>query len=234
MIVWIGPEKLRVVGGAEAADVARAAGAPRISSKMPSASCRARPLALRAEQVLLGHHLEDRARRSGPCRRGRARGCPASRCARPAETSSGPRMRVVGQQAAAADAELRVALARPATPSISLMPGQTPPESCQPAAGAAEPLAEDRPGRDQPPLVLLRAARSSDCACPVARMQAAIRPASRLVETASREPLGMSLTLLTISSPSPGPTSARQQLGQALAGAFQARRDDARRRSPRP
>ena len=46
----------------------------------------------------------------------------------------------------------------------------------------------------------------SECACPVARMQTAIRQASRLVETARREPLGMSLTLLTSSMPCPGPT----------------------------
>ena len=38
----------------------------------------------------------------------------------------------------------------------------------------------------------------------MARMQTAIRQLSRLVETASREPFGMSLTLLTISMPYPG------------------------------
>ena len=43
--------------------------------------------------------------------------------------------------------------------------------------------------------------------CPVARMQAAIRLPSRFGETASREPLGMLLTLLTTSSPWPGPTT---------------------------
>ena len=48
-------------------------------------------------------------------------------------------------------------------------------------------------------------------------MQTAIRQASRLVETASREPFGMSLTLLTISRPWPGPAGeARQQVGQRL------------------
>jgi len=38
-------------------------------------------------------------------------------------------------------------------------------------------------------------------------MQQAIRQASRLVETANREPLGMSFTLLTSSRPLPGPTN---------------------------
>ena len=85
-----------------------------------------------------------------------------------------------------------------------------------------------RARQHQPPFVLLQAARSATCAWPVARMQTEISDASRLVETASREPLGMSLTLLTISSPRPGPDDARQQIGQALARAFDARRHDAR------
>ena len=38
-------------------------------------------------------------------------------------------------------------------------------------------------------------------------MQALINPANRLVETASRDPLGILLTLLTISKPKPGPAS---------------------------
>ena len=86
------------------------------------------------------------------------------------------------------------------------MPGQMPPESCQPPpeppshspriARAATSL---RSASVRPPV--------SDWIWPVARMQAVMIAASRFVETASREPLGMSLTLLTISSPRPGPTS---------------------------
>ena len=53
--------------------------------------------------------------------------------------------------------------------------------------------------------------------------------ANRLVETASREPLGISFTLLTISSPSPGPTSRAKHVAEALAGALQPRRHDSRR-----
>ena len=59
-------------------------------------------------------------------------------------------------------------------------------------------------------------------------MQTAIRQASRLVETASREPLGMSFTLLTISMPWPGlPVSAASRFGERLLAAFHARRHDA-------
>ena len=42
------------------------------------------------------------------------------------------------------------------------------------AAGAAEPFAEDRPGRDEPALGFLPAAPVSDAAWPVARMQTEI------------------------------------------------------------
>ena len=93
-----------------------------------------------------------------------------------------------------------------ARPSIIFMPGQIPPESCQPPpeppshspkiARAATSL---RSASLKPPV--------SDSIWPVARMQAVMMAARRFVETASREPLGMSLTLLTISSPRPGPTS---------------------------
>jgi len=39
---------------------------------------------------------------------------------------------------------------------------------------------------------------------PGARMHTAMRQASKLVDTARRDPLGMSFTLLTISMPCPG------------------------------
>ena len=46
-----------------------------------------------------------------------------------------------------------------------------------------------------------------DSAWPVARMQTEMSAASKLVETARRDPLGMLLTLLTISNPRPEPTT---------------------------
>ncbi len=80
------------------------------------------------------------------------------------------------------------------------MPGKMPPESCQPPP--------------EPPSHSPRIARATTtCASsgssgpvrfrawPVARIRRLISEASRFVETASRDPLGMSLTLLTTSSP---------------------------------
>ena len=64
--------------------------------------------------------------------------------------------------------------------------------------GSAQAATSRRSGSVSGPL--------SEADWPVARMQTAIRAASRFVETASREPLGMLLTLLTSSSPRPGPT----------------------------
>ena len=67
---------------------------------------------------------------------------------------------------------------------------------------------------------------------PPARWRACRRrsaQASRLVETARRDPLGMSLTWLTISRPSPAPSQLRQQVARAAARAFDTRRHEARR-----
>jgi hypothetical protein len=91
-------------------------------------------------------------------------------------------------------------------PQISLMPGQTPPESCQPPPEPPSHSPSNGAGQHQPPFVLGQRALS-DFAWPVARMQTEISEASRLVETARREPLGISLTWLTSSNPRPGPTS---------------------------
>ena len=100
-----------------------------------------------------------------------------------------------------------------ATPRISFAAGHTPPESCQPP-----PLPPSHSPR------IARAATSrrsgsvswpiSELACPVARMQTAIRAARRLVETASREPFGMLLTLLTSSRPRPGPTTRSRRVAR--------------------
>ena len=134
---------------------------------------------------------------------------------------------VLRQQPAAADAELRIAFAgEHAFDQLHARPDAA--GVLPAAAGAAEPFAEDAraPATSR---------RSSSCKRPGERLRPgrwpacrrAISAASRLVETASREPLGMSLTLLTISRPRPGPDHARQQIGQALARAFDARRHDA-------
>ena len=80
------------------------------------------------------------------------------------------------------------------------MPGQTPPESCQPPP---------EPPIHSPRIARAATMRRSSSASgpvrlrvwPVARIQTAMSEASRLVETASREPLGMPLTWLTSSMP---------------------------------
>ena len=86
------------------------------------------------------------------------------------------------------------------TPWMSLMPGQTPPESCQPP-----PLPPSHSPRIARAATSLRSCSSippvREWIWPVARMQTAMMQASRLVETASREPLGISFTRLTISMP---------------------------------
>ena len=65
-------------------------------------------------------------------------------------------------------------------------------------------------------------------------MHTAIRQASRLVETARRDPLGMSFTLLTISMPWPGRArQPRQQLGERLRRALPCPAARCRKRSPR-
>ena len=78
-------------------------------------------------------------------------------------------------------------------PSINLMPGHTPPESCQPPP---------EPPSHSPKIARAATSRRSSSpnvptklrVCPVARMATAINEASKLVETASREPLGISFT----------------------------------------
>ena len=91
------------------------------------------------------------------------------------------------------------------TPSINLIPGQTPPESCQPPP---------EPPSHSPRIARASTSRRSfscngpvrDSVWPVARMETEMRQASRLVETARREPFGISFTLLTSSIPLPDPT----------------------------
>ena len=95
------------------------------------------------------------------------------------------------------------------TPSISLMPGQIPPESCQPppdppshSPRMARAATSRRSGSARSPV--------SDATWPVARMHTEMSDASRWVETASREPFGMSLTWLTISMPRPSRPRSRR------------------------
>ena len=130
------------------------------------------------------------------------------------------------QQAAPADAPLGVALGG-GDALDQLDAGKDPPESCQPPpeppshspriARATTTLASS--GSSGP--VRLRA-------WPVARIKSAISEASRLVETASRDPLGMSLTLLTISSPWPGRTIRASRSASRVLRSLEGRGDQPR------
>ena len=85
------------------------------------------------------------------------------------------------------------------------MPGQTPPESCHPPP---------EPPSHSPKIALAATNLLSDsCNCPVilfvcrvARINTAIIDPSKFVETAKRDPLGISFTIVTNSKPIPGAT----------------------------
>ncbi len=106
------------------------------------------------------------------------------------------------------------------------MPGHTPPESCQPPP---------EPASHSPRMARAAATRRSSSAswpvrawvCPVARIQTAINDASRLVDTASREPFGNAVHLAHQLDAAPRPHNALQQVAQRLPCAFDAGRHDA-------
>ena len=133
---------------------------------------------------------------------------------------------VARQQAPAADAEFGIALGR-AHAVDQLDAGPHAAGILPAAAGAAQPLAQDGARRHQAPVVLFQAAGERvDLAggAHASRDQAA----SRLVETARREPLGISFTWLTISMPWPGaPVRRASRSASGCGGAFHARRHDA-------
>ena len=140
--------------------------------------------------------------------------------------AAGVREAMGRQQAAAADAPLGVS-GRPPTPSMSLMPGKIPPESCQPPP---EPPSHS-PRMARATTTLASSGSSGPVrlrAWPVARIKSVISEASRLVETARREPLGMSLTLLTISSPCPGRTIRASSVGEPGVRSLEGRGDEPR------
>ena len=133
----------------------------------------AAPLGLGAQQVLLGHHLQDRADvlrhaavdqhqallqlpRVSAGASSRVRGCVCVGSRRP---------RLTPNSGSPSPARTPVDQLDPRPDAAGVLPA---------AARAAEPLAEDRARRDQAALVLVRAARSAMCVWPVARMQTAI------------------------------------------------------------
>mmetsp|Transcript_20139 Transcript_20139/g.57782 ORF Transcript_20139/g.57782 Transcript_20139/m.57782 type:complete len:208 (-) Transcript_20139:18-641(-) len=88
------------------------------------------------------------------------------------------------------------------TPVMSFNPGQTPPLSCQPP-----PLPPSHSPRMARAATSLRSSSRrgpvSDEVCPVALIQTAMMHPNKLVETARRDPLGISFTFVTNSIPFP-------------------------------
>ncbi len=200
-MVWIGPSKLRCV----APPTARTSPARRsstISSRILHAVLARDPFRIRAQQISLRHHLQNRPHilRHAAVHQHQAL------------LQTRPRLRadfgvienaMIRQQPAAADAELRIALGcEHALNQLDARPDAA--RVLPSAAGTAQPLAENRARRNQPPLRLpsscagqrLQPAPSRAC------KRRSVTPAA-LVETASREPLGMLFTWLTISMPKP-------------------------------
>ena len=188
------------------ADAAHIAIAQRSYNLVEDATCLlpAQPLSLGAQQVLFGDHLQDRADVL----------CHAAMHQHQAVLQTLARLgrnlidaidAMARQQAPATDAVLGVVgTGQHARDQLDARPDAA--RILPAAARAGQPLAQDRPRGHQTPFVLRQLAGQA-LACPVARIQTATRQASRFVETASREPFGMRLTLLTSSMPRPGPTS---------------------------
>ena len=202
MMAWIGPRKLRVVA-APNARMSPALSAPMTSSSTDRASCRPT------------HSAADRSRyfsvtisRMGPtfwamppCTTTRE-SCNALR----ADSGISSR-RYTWWVGISRPREIpNSGSSPPATvPVMSLIPGQTPPESCHPppeppSHSPSNARANTRRRSDS------SNAPVNDAACPVARMHTLMSDPNRFVLTASRDPLGMSFTHDTISRPRPTPT----------------------------
>ena len=181
---------------------------------MPSMLLPRLPLGVGTQQVLLGDHLEDRAdvlrhaavdeheavlQLPARLRRDfrRDRGCGAAGISRP---------RLMPNSGSPSPAQHAFDQLHSRPNAAGILPA---------AARSAEPFAEQRARQHEPPLVLLQRP-GQRCGLAGGAHAGATSAASRFVETASREPFGMLLTLLTISSPRPGPNNPRQQIGQAL------------------
>ena len=166
-------------------------------------------------------------------RTGQGRGNGSSCRLRPAEVAVLPVQEAVRrQQPAAADAPFRVSFRR-GNAFDQLDAGEDPPRVLPAASRAAQPLAQDRPRHHH----LASSGSSGPVRFAPGRSRASasvISEASRLVETASREPLGMSLTLLTISSPCPGRTIVASRSASRYVRSLEGRGDQSPRRPPPP
>ena len=132
---------------------------------------------------------------------------------------------VLRHQPAAADAELRVALAGEHA-FDQLHAGPDAARVLPAAAGAAEPFAEQRARQHQPALVLLQLAGQRGRLAGGAHADADQRGQQVRGDRQARA-LGDVVHVADDLQPAARPDHARQQLGQALARAFDARRHDA-------
>ncbi len=186
----MGPKKFCSVAAPIAADIAGAQLRQNLVEYLDrvAAGC---PLVRRTQQIPFGYHLENRAdilRHAAVYQDETA----LQFVARLFGNFGGAENVMYRQQPAAADAEFGITSSA-AEPSIIFIPGQTPPESCQPpplppshSPRIARAATSRRSGSVSDPV--------SDATCPVARMHTEISDARRFVDTASREPFGMSFT----------------------------------------
>ncbi len=108
------------------------------------------------------------------------------------------------------------------------MPGQTPPLVLPAATGAADPFAQDGAGEHQTTFMFLQAVLISEAAWPVARMQTAIRRREEVGGNGEARTFGDVVDVADDFQPSPSPTIRSSNAAKLLAGAFNARRNNAR------
>ena len=225
-MVWIGPRKLRSVAAPIAA-MSPARSRPAISSKMRMASCR--PCHSASER---SRYFSVTISRIGPtscamppCTSTRL-SCNCCACGRRHVVAAEDR--VVGQQPPAADAELRIVGAglhaldqlHPRPDAARVLPA---------AARAAQPLAQDGARGHDAPLLLAELAGER---VRLARGAHADGDQRGQQVGRDRQPrsLGNAVDLADQLDAVARPDQPRQQVGQRLPGAFDARRHDARRR----
>ena len=187
-----------------------------------------------AQQIFLGDHLEDGADVLRHAAVDEHEALLQAARASSRETSSAVEDAVARQQAAAADAELRIAFAgRHAVDELDAGPDAA---GILPAAArAAEPLAENRARGHEAAVVVLERRRSARRIWPVARMQTAIRQAEQIggdrQARALRNIVHLADDLDAVAGLAGEPA---QQLGERLRRAFHARAGRCRWRSRRP
>ena len=225
------PEEVARGRGADGRDVAASQERRGFRRGCAALRCRAAHSGFGAQQVFLGHHLEDRSdvlrhaavdedqavlQLSRASRRRRRRGQNV----------------VARQQAAPADAVFRIAWpSRDAFDELDARPDAA--GILPAAAGAAEPLAQDGARGDEPALGFRQWAVER-LGLPGGPHADGDQRGEQVGGDRQARALGDAVDAADELQPMPGPDDARQQIGQALPGTFDARRHDARRDHARP